>query len=394
MIETSKRKLYLHIGYHKTGTTAIQACLYEDHRLFLKHGYHYPLISLRKHAHHNLAWEMRKFHRFSRQDGTLADLVKEIERIHAPRVIISSEEFCKCNEAEIQTLAQGLQAYDVTVIAYLRRQDQLLQSSWAQVTKTGNQTASFSEWVDSLEGGQTTIAELRQERIIPPLDYAAAIAQWAAAFGQENIRIRPYERSQMHPNILVDFMQTCDLQDSSWLPESQQHNVSPGIKTLETIRYLSIRLRENHGLELGKQKPSHALFINRIRDTADELGWNNERLNLITPAIYQQIMGPLEAGNREIARRYLGREELFSEPFREKLTTDFSIDNLTAEEAIDVIGPAFAHILRQSLGGNSLYRRLYYQFARQFAGNGRLMYFIERHPQIARKLKALYQRLA
>ncbi|MBZ0294051.1 MAG: hypothetical protein K8L99_15930 [Anaerolineae bacterium] len=394
MAVTSKRKLYLHIGYHKTGTTAIQTALVQENQLFLDHGYHYPQTGLQGRGHANLAWEVRHFRRFSRVNGTLADVIKNIERVAAPRVIISSEEFCKCNRAEIESLAQTLQDYDVMVIIYLRRQDQLLQSLWAQVTKTGHQIDSFPDWINSLNDGQTSIPDLAEERVIPPLNYAAAVADWASAFGQENIRVRPYERSQLNPNILIDFMQICDLEDTSWVPAVGESNVTPGIKTLETIRYLATKMKDSLSSDMGDHNRFYAVFINTLRETANGIGWNDQKLSLITPEIYQQVMTLFAEGNREVARTYLDREELFLEPFQEKPITAFDINDLTAEEAIEVIGPAFAEILHKASGSAHLYGRLYSRFGGQLLGHRRLLHFIERHPQLARTLRAFYRRFA
>lgn len=137
MTSVASKTLYLHIGFHKTGTTAIQSCLSENYDLFLKHGYHLPRIpSHVRGYHHNIAWELRRHPSFSSKVGKIDDLLRTIQSVDTPRVIVSSEEFCKCNLEEITRLGRILDAFDVKVIVYLRRQDQFAQAVWAQVTKS------------------------------------------------------------------------------------------------------------------------------------------------------------------------------------------------------------------------------------------------------------------
>ncbi len=388
---TSRRNLYLHIGYHKTGTTAIQTCLAQNNKLFLEHGYHYPLVGLHGQGHHNIAWEIRQFRRFSRRDGTLRDLLREAENKATPNIIISSEEFCKADRSEIARLAEELRAYHVTVIVYLRRQDQLLQSIWAQLTKTGHQCDSFPEWLDKvLTKPDTETPNKYAERVVPRLNFAEVLADWGSAFGQDNIRVRPYERSQLHSDIVVDFMQTCDLQDTQWVPQADQSNVTPSIKTLEALRYMTAKLRDAGHTENDDRGRGYIIFLTQLRDTADKLGWNNEKLNLITPEIYARIMEPFVEGNREVARLYLGRDTLFVEDFQARPVTGFTIDELTAEEAMEFAGPALAEILRRAASVNKTYNIKFIMNLFRQAG---LFSFIKRYPRFAKQLKVKYRHL-
>ena len=389
MIATPKRKLYLHIGYHKTGTTAIQACLAENKRLFLKHGYHYPQIDPNdeeRHHHHNIAWQVRNHKRYSPQDGKIDDLLREIERVRAPRVIISSEEFSQSNLPEIRKLAQVFEAYDVTVIVYLRRQDQYLQAVWAQGVKSGKQYDRFTDWLEKKVFEQAISGTPTKDRrsIWVRLNYWQTIADWASVFGEGNIRVRPYERSQLPPNILVDFLQTCDLEDTQWVPDTDQRNVTASLKTLETIRYILAKLK----YEIGEDDRFRALFTARLREKAEELGWNDQKMNLITPEIYQRIMCHFTESNQKIARLYLNRDELFLEDFVEKPITTFDINDLTADEAMAFVGPAFAETLYYATYGAPEFEPRWNSTLSQSLNKFRVRYL---HP--SRTLSKIYRRI-
>jgi len=78
-------KIYIHIGFGKTGTTSIQDSLYRNNELLSSQGFLYPKTGLRGTGHHNLC-------KYSpHEGGEFNALVKEIEAQNSSTVIISSE---------------------------------------------------------------------------------------------------------------------------------------------------------------------------------------------------------------------------------------------------------------------------------------------------------------
>lgn len=251
-------------------------------------------------------------------------------------------------------------------------------------SKTGNQTASFADWLDKMVFNSSKSLSDEDSDVLPSLDFAQTIRNWTSVFGQENIRIRPYEKSQLPNNILEDFMKACDLQDAEWLPLTKQQNITPSIKTLETIRYLVSKLDSSE-----RYKSSRSAFVTQVRDTADRLGWNDQKLQIITPEIYEKIMEMFDEGNQEIARTFLGRGELFLEGYPTAPVTTFDVGDLTAEETMELLGPALETLLQRAANGRVTIQRISAQLYR-YPG---LLNFIDRHPKLAQTLKTLYQRL-
>ena len=89
------KTLYLHVGTHKTGTTAIQALLTTQSEAWAQGGLFVPR-SGRIHdlsGHHNVAWELNADARYRPAFGTLADLCEELKASPHAVAVISSEDF-------------------------------------------------------------------------------------------------------------------------------------------------------------------------------------------------------------------------------------------------------------------------------------------------------------
>ena len=87
------RTLHVHIGAHKTGTTALQALMRGQGVAFAEAGIAIPRTGVPEglYGHHNIAWEVVGNPRFSPDSGTLSELLDEIEG--ADQALISAEGF-------------------------------------------------------------------------------------------------------------------------------------------------------------------------------------------------------------------------------------------------------------------------------------------------------------
>src|SRR5262245_50995930 len=119
------RRCFLHIGTHKTGTTALQAVL-DKHDADLENcGYLYPKTGRNPFAaHHNIAWELLGDERFRREQGTLEQLINEISSTDRD-VLISSEAFYICfRQNKLEPLITRIMrsGFEISVIVYFRNQ--------------------------------------------------------------------------------------------------------------------------------------------------------------------------------------------------------------------------------------------------------------------------------
>jgi hypothetical protein len=127
-----KPELILHVGLHKTGTSAIQASLQHNEDTLLDRGFWLPP-------------------RLGRVDGGFQNLANLIRNVStqafldqvtrdraADRVIVSAENLSHILLRNDPSILSDLgRVFDVKVIIFLRRQDFLLESAFSQMVKFG-----------------------------------------------------------------------------------------------------------------------------------------------------------------------------------------------------------------------------------------------------------------
>jgi hypothetical protein len=139
----------VHIGPHKTGTTAIQAAFDLNRALIAAHGVRYA-GSRRQAYRQALALTGLRGQRGSVIEvGAWERLVAEVEGYGEDRVVMSSESFSSADATAIERLRHDLGPDRVHVVRMLRRYDTLLPSLWQQRVVAGY-GRSWEEYADRI----------------------------------------------------------------------------------------------------------------------------------------------------------------------------------------------------------------------------------------------------
>jgi len=149
------KKCYIHIGVHKTGTTAIQIQLGRHRATLRKHGISVPVAgnswSPDVGYHHNIAFELNDDSRFVPGKGGLAELFRELEQESCPTVVISSEDLCvSVRDAEkVARLREPIAAmgYQIIWVIYFRTYPEWAESAYIELAKAFAVTRKFDPWV-------------------------------------------------------------------------------------------------------------------------------------------------------------------------------------------------------------------------------------------------------
>lgn len=171
--------LLLHIGHHKTGTTTVQRALNVNRERLAESGILYPKTGLRGEAHHLLA-EVKWKADHEGAETLFESLRDEVERAEPRLVVLSSEQFYhrKGLRPSLSALRRIFETVDV--IAFLRRQDEYLEASYAQKLKRGlmeEDEAAYLRW--ALESGR--------------MDHGTHIARWHGARGVDSLAVHATE---------------------------------------------------------------------------------------------------------------------------------------------------------------------------------------------------------
>jgi hypothetical protein len=272
------RKCYLHVGRHKTGTSAIQAILYRQRERLNERGYLYPQSgSLTEFfGHHNIAWEILKYSAFDPAAGGIEDLTREIAA-SPHHVVISSEDFSTAIRSfgEFRSFVRRLKdcGLAVEIICYFRNPHDYLRSAYLEVLKhgcplgftrflTGMLNDETMKWDYGTVGGRDTLVEgLRQlERD-----------------GDAKIIARSYDRVSEHA--VADFLSILGL-------------------TLRDLGEDELRLNEASGTEQSLTR----LFQNTTgRAPSDAEQWLIRELGQVMPASSMHMSEPAW---RQVAEKY------------------------------------------------------------------------------------------
>ena len=199
-----KPSLYLHIGRPKTGSTALQHFLMKNRKALLEQDILYPITGNYQLSSHLFAYayseQMRKDARLPDIDAPAlwGKLGVEFAAAGVSSVILSSENFWFSDPSELK--ADIGEDFSVKVIAYIRRQDHVIASSFCEEVK--REHISLNEDVE-----RYALFEPR----LKLLDYFKILESWGNSFGPENVDVRIYE-SLDQGGIALDLCKQLDLQ--------------------------------------------------------------------------------------------------------------------------------------------------------------------------------------
>lgn len=241
MKPSRKRKLFIHVGQAKAGSTTIQVLLHRLSASLEQFGVHVVATSALLGNHGRLAMPGARENPalFPDLDAVWAALFEEVTGCGASRYVVSAEQFSNPRGrmtavGRFQGLAEAANL-EVEVIACVRPQWQWLEASWAQRVWGGTVSPPFT---DCWEAG------LDDER----LDYNRVFAPWKQAFGR--VTVIPLQRARLPEGLLARFLDILEVDDArtrraaSRLP---RHNRRPGGKSVEVRRLTGLALRR-HGL--------------------------------------------------------------------------------------------------------------------------------------------------
>ncbi|MBN2700263.1 MAG: hypothetical protein ACPW60_12765 [Methylohalobius sp. ZOD2] len=132
-------RIVLHIGTHKTGSTALQRFLYLNRERLLDQGWLYPRTGLKGTGHHPIAWRIRSGGADVCRE-MLSALEKEAREVGVQGILLSSEAF------EFIRDVKALEPFchrDTIPLVFLRRQDGYLESEYNQHVKMPSTRYAF-----------------------------------------------------------------------------------------------------------------------------------------------------------------------------------------------------------------------------------------------------------
>lgn len=217
-LKTGRRmpRIVIHIGATKTGSTFIQHMLDKNRPALLRNGIWVPEIGL--------FWQPTRPHKQAGHAHFLAAAVQGDtsirehilhgldymnDRVHT--IVLTSEAFFLNKKSHL--LADYFSGHPIEMVVYLRRQDEWANSQYCEFVSggaVGRVDKTIDEW-------------LKQSVTRDRLNYLQMLTAWSKKIGQENVRVRVFDRSQLKSgDIIDDFAQTAALPELLDMPRPQQ----------------------------------------------------------------------------------------------------------------------------------------------------------------------------
>ena len=330
-----EKRLYIHIGCHKTGTTTIQRTLFENNKALESHGVRYfcrnyfTAENVPPHLH---SWLGFKGDPNTFEEGMyLRDpekLARELDQLNSD-VVISSENFSFIFEGEeLYKLREELSTYfsNIKIICYIRRQDEHLVSHHQEGSKL-NRRPEYALFRHS----PCALPEYNARHRLY-LDYHQRLSMWGDAFGDENMVIRVFEREKLEKHDLIeDFFALIGIDSYERVDRS---NESMGFKKTKLGHILN-------NSEVVNKSQIADLLISRLGSSDKMLPSRNRA---------SEYYAHYRSSNEMLNRRFNinKQESLFSEDFDfyPEMSTDAWTEDSTNEFVAEILG-----IIDETYGG-------------------------------------------
>lgn len=229
-----KRKLFLHVGPHKTGTTLIQKVCLDNQGELIKSGIFYPKNYVRIFGHH-LIRDLIKGKELSKSDS---DFFKEIDS----DVLLSSEDFISFSVKDFEYIKTFFSDFDIHIIYSWRRASLKMYSIWQELIKHGKSVSFFEFYHEHL-------AKPAQSYM---LSADLQIERFAKVFGIKKVHLIDYDKAAKDKNLLELFFSIINCKYSEKYLEKSESKVSSNRSLnpfdTETIRILNKIMSSKYGM--------------------------------------------------------------------------------------------------------------------------------------------------
>jgi hypothetical protein len=329
------RKIFIHIGMPKTGSSAIQAFLALNRETLNKGNYDYPNPPDFRLPFHITSGNAVQFETYI-IDGNRKPLRTLLDESKYDNIILSAEALFHVLRRNPQNFSDYFKEYDYKIICYVRKIDDLVSSCINQSTKNHD------------------LVDFDIKHMLDVHDYGICLTDALNYFDVNSIVIRPYEKSQFHGgDIFHDFLSIVGLS-----PNDELHYPDKAVNPSLSMDALLFRRAMNMtSFDREGPKEEHGLLsrvLNKVLTTrknhdtkhrlnsylakysiSQDFGMPFQEQQLLSSAQRQYLIDQFKKKEESIARIFLGRRNgnLFLSPFE---PADNSNTKLTAKKAEEI----------------------------------------------------------
>jgi hypothetical protein len=276
----SDKRLIIHPGFHKSGTTALQESFALNRALLREHGILYPRIGTK--AHHRVAWALtQRPWGWNKRGGEVTPekhwnrMAERINKAKEETVILSSEFFSELDGEKIRKIRSDIKGRDIQILFTIRPLAKLLPSSYQQYLKYGI-TIEYEDWLHKIldNPGEPKVSPTFWKRH----SHGKVVAKWVDIFGKSNVSLLIVNESE--PTFLFD-----QVNELLRLPKGTINAAPSGSNRSLTMEEISLLLELNRQFPKERSWDEYEMFIRAgyVRHLTDHVPPAPDKARLLTP---------------------------------------------------------------------------------------------------------------
>ncbi len=203
------KRIVIHAGFFKTGTTALQSSLSANRQKLTENGVLYPSLSSsdssRSTGQHRAAWALKGRHWGWEDGGGTVTPIEVWEKLanslngYDQTSLFSSEFLAELTRDDVIRMSKDLKADKIEVVFTLRPLVKMLPSQYIQSLKYGMRL-DYETWLQRvLNGGEEHI---QWRTFWNRHDHPDVIQRWVDVFGAENVTLIVVDETK--PNLIYE----------------------------------------------------------------------------------------------------------------------------------------------------------------------------------------------
>jgi hypothetical protein len=238
------RRVYLHVGLQKTGTSYLQGVMRGNRALLAEQGL--DLVPATRRGSFELMLLVRGRYNPERDRasaaGALDRFARELEGAPGSRALLSQESLAASRRGQLQRLVEACGDREVHVVLTVRDLARQVPSSWQQELKSAR-TPTYEEWLERLQVGEQ---EGRRGHPWIQLDAPAVLARWEAVVPRERIHVVTVPPPGSPVTLLLErYCRVLGVRAEDLVPGPRASNTSLGRVQAELLRQVNVGLTDD-----------------------------------------------------------------------------------------------------------------------------------------------------
>ncbi|MBA2559849.1 MAG: hypothetical protein H0V07_08175 [Propionibacteriales bacterium] len=265
-----KKRVFIHIGAPKTGTTFLQRVLKQNSEAMAQAGVLYP--KLRHEAHHTAVWALRKTFDDTDKGAAFANhwdrLVRQSRGWTGDTVVISSELFCFSRGPTLTKVLTAFGDAEVHVVYTARDLIRQVPAVWQEQVKN-RQDMPYQDFLADVLGDSTSALS---RLFWGGQNARAVLARWSKRLDHAHVHVVTAPPPGSPPGLLWErFASVVGLDAARYASDIPPANTSLSITAAESLRRYNARFAEDLPiLEYRKiiRRQLDPAFAHTLRDSS------------------------------------------------------------------------------------------------------------------------------